>query len=183
MRRGLRAELAPAHLFPGDLAVTLEMRPGAQPVEQRPPDADLPEIPTTGMPLEAMGEKMTRLADRIEAMPLEETVARLNGLIESAKRLVENPALARLLTNLAEGSSSLVPAAKQLDPTLHEVRAMGGRAGELMQETQKLMEDLQPLAADVTRTLDQIDDTARSMRLLADMLERQPQAILRGKGQ
>jgi paraquat-inducible protein B len=110
-------------------------------------------------------------------------VARLNGLIESAKRLVENPALARLLTNLAEGSSSLVPAAKQLDPTLHEVRAMGGRAGELMQETQKLMEDLQPLAADVTRTLDQIDDTARSMRLLADMLERQPQAILRGKGQ
>ena len=45
------------------------------------------------------------------------------------------------------------------------------------------MENLQPLTADVTRTLDQIDEAARSMRLLADMLERQPQAILRGKGQ
>jgi paraquat-inducible protein B len=183
VRAGLRAELAPANLFPGSLAVTLEMRPEAAPVEQQRPDVGLPEIPTTGVPLEPLGEKMKRIAGRIEALPLEETVARLNGLIEAAKRLVESPAVAGLLTNLAEGSSSLVPAAKQLEPALHEVRALGARAGELMQETQALMENLQPLTADVTRTLDQIDEAARSMRLLADMLERQPQAILRGKGQ
>ena len=104
MRAGLRAELAPANLFPGSLAVTLEMRPEAAPVEQQRPDVGLPEIPTTGVPLEPLGEKMKRIAGRIEALPLEETVARLNGLIEAAKRLVESPAVAGLLTNLAEGS-------------------------------------------------------------------------------
>ena len=45
VRTGLRAELVQANLFPGGLAVALEMRPDAPPVQSQHADADLPEIP------------------------------------------------------------------------------------------------------------------------------------------
>jgi paraquat-inducible protein B len=181
VRAGLRAELAPANLFPGGLAVLLEMRPEADPVEQKPSDAGLPQIPTTGMPLEPLTAKIERLATRISALPLEQTVARLNGLIDAATQLAKNPALTQLLSNLAESSESFVPAAKQLDPVLSDIRATGSQAREIMAETQTLIEASQPLAVDLTCTLEQIGETARSMRLLAEMFERQPEAVLRGK--
>jgi paraquat-inducible protein B len=46
-----------------------------------------------------------------------------------------------------------------------------------------LVKDTQPLIEDLADTLDQIGATARSMRALSDTLERQPEAILRGKSQ
>ena len=182
VRTGLRAELVQASLFPGGLAVALEIQPDTPPVQSQRADADLPEIPTTGTPFEPVTKKMERIAARIAALRLEETVARLNELIEAAKRLVENPALAELLNNLGEGSASLVPAAKQLDPTLAEIRTLAGRSRELIAKTEVLVEKTQPVGEDVSRTLDQIGETARSLRLLAEMLEREPEAILRGKG-
>jgi paraquat-inducible protein B len=182
VRNGLRAELAPANLFPGGLAVALEMHADAPPApERRGGGAGLPEIPTTGVPLEPLTEKLERLTARIAALPLEQTLAKLNDLIGATKRLVESPALATLLNSLAEGSSSLVPAARQVEPTLGEIRTLAEGARELLGETQTLIEESQPLAEDVTDTLDAISETARSMRLLAEMLERQPGAILRGK--
>jgi paraquat-inducible protein B len=183
VRAGLRAELAPANLFPGGLAVALEINPDAQPVQQQGVNAGLPEIPTTGLPFEPLTEKMDRLATRIAALPLEQTVAKLNSLIDAATHLVESPALATLLDNLAEGSAIVVPAAKQIDPTLKEMHALAGSSQELVGESRTLIKDTQPLIEDLTDALDQIGATARSMRALSDMLERQPQAILRGKGQ
>ena len=133
------------------------------------------------MPFEPLTIKLERLANRIEALPLEQTVAQLDDLIAAAKGLVESPDLAILLSNLAEGSAGVVPAAKQLDPTLHKIRAFTDAARQLAIETQTQIEKSRPLAEDVADTLDQISETARSLRLLAEMLERQPEAILRGK--
>jgi hypothetical protein len=61
--------------------------------------------------------------------------------------------------------------------------AAQGPARQLMIETQTRIEKSQPLAEDVTDTLDQISEMARSVRLPAEMLEQQPEAIFRGKGQ
>ena len=181
VRAGLRAELTPANLFTGGLAVALEMRSEAAPVEQQPKNAGPPEIPTTGVAFEPLTARVARLSDRISALPLEQTVRRLDDLIEAARRLVDNPKLVELLRNLAESSESLVPAARQLDPTLQGVQALGHQAREVMTKAQKLIEDAQPVAKETTSLLEQISKTAHSMQLLTDMLERQPEAVLRGK--
>ena len=183
VRAGLRAGLAPANLFPGGLAVTLDIDPEAQAAEQNGTAGNLPEIPTTGVPFEPLTVKADRLAARIAALPLEQTVAKVDGLIAAARRLIENPAVARLLNNLAEGSATMASAAKQIDPTLKEIRALAGTSQELVGESQALVKDTQPLIEDLADTLDQIGATARSMRALSDTLERQPEAILRGKRQ
>ena len=52
-----------------------------------------------------------------------------------------------------------------------------------MAKAQTLIEDAQPVAEELTPLLEQISETARSMQLLTDMLERQPEAVLRGKSQ
>ena len=146
VRKGLRAELGAANLIPGGLAVMLELQPEATPAELRQGAGGLLEIPTAGKPLEPLTAKLERVAARVSALPLEQTMAEVNGLIAAARRIIEDPALKRLLANLAETSEALTPAARRLDPTLRAAA-----------------------------------DAARSLRLLAEMLERQPQALLRGK--
>ena len=182
VRGGLRAELAAANLFPGALAVALELRPEAAPAELRQGAEGLPEIPTAGAPLEPLTAKLERVAARLAALPLERTVAELDGLIAAARRLVEDPALPRLLANLAAASEALAPAARRLDPTLRATTELAAQARVTLAETQSLLERSRALPPELERALEELSDAARSMRLLAELLERQPAAVLRGKG-
>jgi paraquat-inducible protein B len=164
VRKGLRAELAPANLFPGELGVMLELQPEAAPAELRHGEGGLLEIPTTGTPFEPLTSKLE------------------NSLIASARRRVEDPALRRLLTNLAETSEALTPAARRLDPTLRAAADMAARASAALAEARLLLERSDALPQEFESALVEFADSARSLRLLADTLERQPQALLLGKG-
>jgi paraquat-inducible protein B len=182
VRKGLRAELGAANLIPGGLAVMLELRPEAAPAELRQAEGGLPEIPTTGAPLASLAAQVERVATRVAALPLEQTVAEVNGLIAAARRIVEDPALKRLLASLAETSEALAPAVRHLDPTLRAAADMAARAGAALAETQALLGQSKTLPHELDRALGELTHAARSLRLLADMLERQPQALLHGKG-
>jgi paraquat-inducible protein B len=183
VRAGLRAELAAANLFPGALAVALEMRPEAGPAELRPAaEGGPPEIPTTGAPFEPLTAKLERQATRVAALPLERTLAELEGLLAAARRRVEDPALPRLLANLAEGSEALAPAARRLDPTLRATTDLAAQARATLAETRALLERSTTLPHELERALEELTATARSLRQLAELLERRPEAVLRGKG-
>ena len=182
VRDGLRAELAAANLFPGALAVALEMRPEAGPAELRQAEGGPPEIPTTGTPLEPLAAKLERMAARVAALPLERIVAELEGLLAAARRRVEDPALPRLLANLAEASEALAPAARRLDPTLRAAADLAAQASAGLAETRALLERSRTLPHELERALEELTATARSLRQLAEMLERRPEAVLRGKG-
>ena len=182
VRKGLRAELAPANLIPGELGVMLELQPEAAPAELRHGEGGLLEIPTTGTPFEPLTTKLERVAARVSDLPLEQTVAQMNSLIAAARRRVEDPALRRLLTNLAETSEALTPAARRLDPTLRAAADMAARASAALAEARLLLERSEALPQELESALVEFTDSARSLRLLADMLERQPQALLLGKG-
>jgi paraquat-inducible protein B len=182
VRKGLRAELAPANLIPGELGVMLELQPEAATAELRPGEGGLLEIPTTGRPFEPLTTKLERISERVSALPLEQTAAQMNGLIAAARRIVEDPALRRLLTNLAETSEALTPAARRLDPTLRVAADMAAGARATLAKARLLLERSEALPPELQSALEEFTDAARSLRLLSEMLERQPQALLRGKG-
>lgn len=182
VRKGLRADLAPANLIPGELGVMLELQPQAAPAELRQGEGGLLEIPTTGTPFEPLTTKLDRIAALVSDLPLEQTVAQMNSLIAGARRRVEDPALRRLLTNLAETSEALTPAARRLDPTLRAATDMAARASAALAEARLLLERSEVLPRELYSALGEFTDSARSLRLLAEMLERQPQALLLGKG-
>ena len=181
VRKGLRAELGAANLIPGGLAVMLELQPEAAPAELRQAEGGLPEIPTTGAPLASLPAQVERVVARVAALPLEQTMAEVNGLIAAARRIVEDPALKRLLTNLAETSEVLRPAARRLDPALRAAADAATRASAALTATRVLLERSEGLPQELDRALGEFTDAARSLQLLAEMLERQPQALLRGK--
>jgi paraquat-inducible protein B len=182
VRKGLRAELAPANLFPGELGVMLELQPEAAPAELRRGERGLPEIPTTGKPFEPLMTKLEHVAARISDLPLEQTVAQMNNLIAAALRRVEDPAVRRLITNLAETSEALTPAARRLDPTLRAAADLATRASTALAQASLLLEQSGALPQELESALGAFNETARSLRLLAETLERQPQALLLGKG-
>jgi paraquat-inducible protein B len=182
VRKGLRADLAPANLIPGELGVMLELQPEAAPAELRQGEGGLFEIPTTGIPFEPLTTKLERISERVSALPLEQTAADMNNLIAAARRTVEDPALRRLITNLAEASEALTPAARRLDPTLRAAANMAVRASAALAEARLLLEQSGTLPQELDRALGEFTNSARSLRGLAEMLERQPQALLRGKG-
>jgi paraquat-inducible protein B len=87
-----------------------------------------------------------------------------------------------LLANLARASDVLVPAARQLDPTLRAATALTDQAGVSLAEVQELLNQSRALPEQIENLLEELEDAARSLRLLAELLERQPEALLRGRG-
>ena len=63
----------------------------------------------------------------------------------------------------------------ELTKTLRESTATLERA-------RALLSDRSPLYVEMQRTLQEVANAARSMRLLTDYLERHPEALLQGKG-
>jgi paraquat-inducible protein B len=181
VRKGLRADLAPANLIPGELGVTLELQPDATPADLRKGEGGLLEIPTTGRPFEPLTTKLERISERISALPLEQAAVDMNKLIAAARRNVEDPALRRLLSNLAETSEALTPAARRLDPTLRAAADLAARASTALAEARLMLERSDALPQELESALREFTNSVHSLRLLAEMLERQPQALLRGK--
>jgi paraquat-inducible protein B len=181
VRNGLRAEIVGANLLMGSLAVALEIQPESPPAELRQGHDGPPEIPTVSLPFQPLSARLERVTARASALPLERIVKELEGLIAAARRIVEDPAVPHLLANLASASDVLVPAARQLDPTLRAATALTDQARESLAEVQELLNQSRALPEQIVHLLEEIEDAARSLRLLTEMLERQPEAILRGK--
>ena len=59
---------------------------------------------------------------------------------------------------------------------------LAARASAALAEARLLLEQSGTLPQELDSALVEFTNSARSLRLLAEMLERQPQALLRGKG-
>ena len=138
------------------------------------------EIPTAGVPMEPVAVQVGQVVKRLSALPLEQVVNGLDSLISAARRIVEDPALPQLLPNLARTSEALAPAVQQVDPTLRAAK-MAEQARANLAEMQELLDRSRALPEELERMLEQLTATARSLRVLTEMLERHPETILRGR--
>ena len=131
--------------------------------------------------MEPLAVQVGQVVKRLSALPLERVVDGLDSLIAAARRIVEDPALPQLLSNLARTSEALAPAAQQVDPTLRAAAKMAEEARANFAEMQELLDRSRALPEEFERMLEQLTATARSLRVLTEMLERHPEAMLRGR--
>jgi paraquat-inducible protein B len=103
------------------------------------------------------------------ASSLQATMADARGALQAARVLVQN-ADARIAPLLDE----LMPAIERLDDAL----AAGESA--LSNASDQMKGDTQ-FAYELTRTLDELQMAARSLRVFLDYIERNPEALIRGK--
>jgi paraquat-inducible protein B len=160
VQRGMRARLKTGNLLTGQKEVELVMLEDAEPAEVTRVDGYL-EIPTVPTPFEALTSDLTRIVSRVQSLPLESIGKNLD----------------RSLENLAASLENAERVTQRLDAeVLPALTAVANDANALLSPTSTVSTELRQL-------LIELRDAARSIRLMADYLERHPEALIRGKGE
>jgi len=80
-----------------------------------------------------------------------------------------------------KANANMTPALQRLPEISSQLQSAVDHANHLFGGLQSSYGDGSDFQRDAKRTLDQANDAARSIRLLADFLERHPEALLTGK--
>lgn len=171
--RGLRAQLATGSFVTGQRYVSLGYFPRA-PKARIDWSADSPELPTTPSMLPELETKLGRIVDKLERVPfdaigddLRQSLAGLRDTLASARTMVDNV------------NADVVPAMKD---ALVDARGALGSAEKVLASTQaNLVGAGSPGQTELRNALQELARAARSLRVLADYLERHPEALIRGK--
>ena len=197
--RGLRAQLQPQSLLTGLLFVQLDFFPDTPMVTVLPADSPYREIPTVPTTLAEAQQAITRILAKLEKTDIEGMLATGREALEGIRSVVTSPDLRRFeaglpgtLANVDEAVTSFRQLATRLDgetpPLIAGLKQAATQADSTLQEwkgTAKLLNDaLEPDSAlrnQLTAALDELTGAGRSVRLLADFLERNPSAVVRGR--
>ncbi len=197
--RGLRAQLNSQSIVTGLLFVQLDYHPEAPAVLVSPPEKGLNEIPTIPTTLEQAQQAAAEIIANLKQVDFEGFGKALRAAIEGINATVNAPGLQKALQSLPDTLASL-------NQTLASVQKLAGnldqRSGPLLtslqqaserstvaveqaratlQSVQGLADTGAPLAGQLVGVLEELRGTARSIRLLADYLERNPSALVRGR--
>jgi paraquat-inducible protein B len=191
VQRGLRVRLDSTSVITGTKVLALEVDPHAPPATLGVRDGVF-VLPVANNGSADIAGAAAAVMAKLQAIPfqqigdnLNQTLAGMNGLVNGAEL---RDAVASLRTTLAnaqeltthlnQASGPLVnrlPAiAEQLDSAVHRVNTLAGsmEAGYGRNSA---------FADNVRRMMLQLTDTARSFRVLADLLTRHPEALIRGR--
>jgi paraquat-inducible protein B len=196
---GLRGQLNAQSFVTGLLFVQLDFVPDTPALLVAPPGLEIPEIPTIPTVLEKAQGAIADLVDKLQGIDLQALVKSFQNAADGVDRLVSSPGLKKTADDLGQVTASL-------QETLASFRALSdnlnAHTGDLATRAQQTTADLQvtlsqaketlrtidgfvqpesPLAIRIVAALDEIAESARSIRVLADYLERNPSAIVRGK--
>lgn len=185
---GLRAQLQWQSIVTGQLFVQLDFHP-EQPAIFVGGDPGVLEIPTIPTPLEIVTRSARKLLEKLGELPLEDIVENLNLSLEGAGKLLNAEetqtaigdlglAVADLRQVIRRVGARVDGVSDQLEETLTAAtRAMEDARGSLG----ALSED-STLRYEVSALLKEATEAARSLRVLAETLERNPESLLAGKG-
>lgn len=166
VKRGLRAQLKPASLLTGSMFVDLGYSTQG-PARSLGRYGKYPEIPTMPSTMTAMVDNLANLAERLQKLPLEEIVEEVRTAIPALKAALQQ---------------TTVLMAKLDQDTAPQAKATLAQAQATLATLEKTLRADSPAQQDLHRALDEFAKASRSLRELADTLERQPEALIFGKG-
>ncbi|WP_293765293.1 MlaD family protein [uncultured Aquitalea sp.] len=162
---GLRAQLRSGSLLTGQLFVALDFFRDAKPA-QLGHEQNMDVMPTIPGDLEELQAMMQRIARKLDKVPLDSIGT---GLDQSIHELRDMLSTTRQLMGNIDGK--VLPQATQ---TLDKLQ-------KTLDDTQQTLQANSPLQQDVRNAAQEVSETARSFRALADYLDRHPEALIRGK--
>ena len=196
---GLRAQLNAQSLVTGLLFVQLDFRPDTPANFVLPPGSKYAEIPTIPTALEQVRSAAEHLMRRLDHLDVEGIVRSVAEAVDGVNRLVNAPALKATIESLPETVANVNKAIgsvrdlttrldTQAGPFLASLKTTSDRTNEALDQMRTTLATVQvfidpssPLATQISSALQELTGAARSVRLLADYLERNPSALVRGK--
>jgi paraquat-inducible protein B len=165
VEKGLRAQMKTGSLLTGQMYIALDFYPKADPAKidwTKSP----PVFPThPGMMVELQATLMN-ISKKLESMPIEQISGDLRTALQSLNRtLVGAEQMVKRM------DKDVAPAAKS---ALDDARRMLNTANQTLASDAPLQQDLRTSLRDLSKA-------AQSLRELTDLLERQPESLIRGK--
>ncbi|WP_434623293.1 intermembrane transport protein PqiB [Azospirillum sp. B2RO_4] len=180
--KGLRGRLAAGNLLTGQKLVSFDYEPGNPPTAPGTGKSELPVVASSD--LESLTRSAGQVMDKVAALPLDALLADLRGTLQSISGVAGSPDLARSLAALAKALGSadalMRDADRQLPQLVKSLRGVATAAQGTLKSANGLLGGGGG-QADLPGVMRQLNDAARSFRVLADYLERHPEALLRGK--
>ncbi|HEX3350017.1 MAG TPA: MlaD family protein [Acetobacteraceae bacterium] len=184
VRRGLRAVIADTLFSGGDatIALVMEQNAAAATLDRTGP---VPEIPPGKAVRELVLEKLQPLIDKLADAPIDQAFANIEASTDALKALVTGPELRGALEAMRGAADDLRTTVDRLGGRSDAVLASVGRTidqtGQTLASLDRQVGDRSPLLADLREAIRELGGAARSMRLLAEYLERNPAALVTGK--
>jgi paraquat-inducible protein B len=176
--KGLKAQLALDSIVTGQLFVQLDFMPKVPVRMMSGDDEDYQEIPTAPSPLE-------KLQETLQQLPISELVNKTVAALEKIDTILSSDDVSNAFTNLNGALVELKTLASNFDERsegiLKEFKVVIDQISATLQTVQTTLKDGAPLTGKASAALDEISNSARSLRRLADALEEHPEALLRGK--
>ena len=182
--KGMRAQLKTGSLITGQLLVAIDMHPEAPPAKINW-DGRYPELPTVPTAMAEITTSLTQMLRKFEKLPIEQIGGDLRDTIAGAKRLINS---AELESSIRALNETLVQAQKFVAALnkgiAPELKIAVSNFNTALIQAEKLTKSLNSnVAPQLDRTLKELQAAARSIKVWAAYLERNPEALIRGKGQ
>lgn len=192
IKRGLRATLESTNLITGQKSVALDFMQNAPPAAVAMEGNDFVFPTTEGGGLAGLQSSATDLLEKINAVPFDQIGKNLNGILLAANNVANGAQLQQSLNELSaiiarvkdmadHLDSGATPALRQLPEIASGLQKTIANANLLVQSVGNGYGDNTKFNRDMDRLLLQASDALTSVRALADMLSRDPQALIKGR--
>lgn len=185
----MRVVLETSNFLTGQKVLSLKYVPGAAP-EAVASEENVLVLPSSTQGLDELSAAAGEIASSLQSIPFGEIGANLNRTLASVERAVGGPELERAIVSLdatfKEVHSLVQRAEAGLGPALLRLPAISERLEHAVEQADTLFGrsgygSNSTTQRNLQRMMDQVGEAARSIRLLADFLNRHPEAVLSGR--
>ena len=184
--RGLRARLSTGSLLTGQLYVELNMYPGTEAVYLGDNNTMHPELPTIPGAFEAMTESIQNFVSKLDTVDVEEMGNDILGILDGTNELLNKEQSEAAVTDLQASMRSLKNILQNVesagvDETIQSANTVLINLNQTLTMLDGVLTPNSPLQYNIIQVTSELEETARALRALVEMLERQPQAIIFGR--
>jgi len=173
VKRGLRARLKTGNLLTGQLFVDFDVFPYAEPAEITiDKGKGIPVLPTVPGELAGATRSINAILAKLEGLPIDQigrdvqqAVVELNSVLKKTDAV---------LADLDKASGDVQSLLGASTATLKQAQAT-------LTAMEGAVTDQGPLGSQLLKTLEELTAAVRSVRIMAEYLQRHPEALLRGK--
>ena len=189
VQQGMRAVLESSSFITGQKAVALEFVPDVLQAAVTH-EGEALVLPSQGGGIDNITSSLSDIATKLDHIPFEEIGKNLNDALRSVSQTVSGPdvknALHRLSDTLGDMQHLVRHADQGLTPMLQRLPQISAELQQAVAHANAALGEAgyggnSDFQHNVSRVLDQVNDAARSIRLLVDFLDRHPEALIRGR--
>lgn len=199
---GLRATVRATSPLAGQKYLDLDFDPTVPARLAGLKDLPWPEIPTAPTDLELIREKVEAAIGKIADVPLDKVLLQMQATLASAQRLLDAGEIEKAMRELRSGLGASQKLMGRTEKTLEKFDGVADRVTTTLGAADATMQNLQATLGRLDRTLatldrnvertgdtqhaavrnlDEMNELLRALRQLAEALQQNPEALLRGK--